>query len=97
MFLLLKLIAKHFNLYIVVYAANYYPTAWTLFPSAVIMGIAGGPFWATARIYVARLARVHATHTMKDFSKISGLYFGIFYMLQVNVFFVCFLIIMFFM
>ena len=48
------------------------------------MGISAGPFWATSRTYVASLARIHATHLRKDFTKISGLYFGIFYMMQVN-------------
>ena len=54
-----------------------------MFPSAVIMGIAGGPFWATARVYVASLAKVHATYSAEELPKVSARYFGIFYMMQV--------------
>jgi len=71
-------------LYALYTAANYYPTAWTLFPSAVIMGIAGGPFWATARVYVASLAKVHATCSAEELPKVSARYFGIFYMMQAS-------------
>ncbi len=43
-----------YSTYIVV---QFYPTFYTLVPAAVIVGLAGAPFWGAKCLYMAQLGR----------------------------------------
>jgi len=64
--------------------ANFYPTFWTLIPSAIALGVSAGPFWSTARMYVAQLAEIDSKISGKSESEKSGKFFGIFYSFQIS-------------
>lgn len=59
-------------------AANFYPRAWTLYPSAAAIGFAGSIVWIGMSIYVTSLAIEHSEKNKKDLDKVLSLFNGIF-------------------
>ena len=43
-------------------------------------GIAGGTLWSSTRLYVSKIAMVHAKIAGEDPVKMTGIYFGIFFL-----------------
>ncbi|XP_071482233.1 protein unc-93 homolog A-like [Diadema antillarum] len=68
-------------------AANFYPVAYTLIPAAVLLGIAGSPFWAAASTYMTTSAiqQAHVTDDVPEtvINRFNGVFFCFFRLAQV--------------
>ncbi|XP_066997583.2 UNC93-like protein [Anabrus simplex] len=62
-------------------AAQFYPTYYTVTPTAVLVGLGGGPFWCAQCIYLCVVADVYARLTAASTEIIVVRFFGIFYMI----------------
>lgn len=65
--------------YIPYIAAQFYPTFYTLIPTAVILGIGGAPMWAAESTYITQAASVYAKLTDQPVDAIIVRFFGFFY------------------
>ncbi|XP_078503903.1 protein unc-93 homolog A-like [Lissotriton helveticus] len=61
--------------------ANFYPQWYTLMPTSVILGLAGGPLWTAKCTYLTTSGIRYAEKKGKDKTHVVNLYFGVFYLL----------------
>ncbi|XP_078503025.1 protein unc-93 homolog A-like [Lissotriton helveticus] len=67
--------------YITYTVANFYPQWYTLMPTSVILGFAGGPLWTSKCTYLTTSGIRYAEKKGKDKTHVVNLYFGIFFLL----------------
>ncbi|XP_078504681.1 protein unc-93 homolog A-like isoform X1 [Lissotriton helveticus] len=66
--------------YVIYTLANFYPQWYTLIPAAIILGIGGGPYWASKCTYLTLSGLRYAEKNGKDKMDVGNLYFGIFFL-----------------
>ncbi|KAJ1155109.1 hypothetical protein NDU88_007845 [Pleurodeles waltl] len=67
--------------YVTYTVANFYPQWYTLIPTSIILGFAGGPLWTAQSTYLTTSGIRYAEEKGKDKTHIVSLYFGIFFLL----------------
>ena len=60
-------------------ACNFYSSYFTLLPGSVLLGLASGPLWTAATVYIADLATNYALHQNVPISNMVSYFNGIFY------------------
>ncbi|CAG0902328.1 unnamed protein product, partial [Darwinula stevensoni] len=68
-------------LYVPYMGAQFYPTAWTLIPSAVVIGMAAAPLWSAKCTYLTVAGNAYAELSREEKGVVITRFFGVFFML----------------